>query len=293
MQAQKRLVVYSMSTRPDSQQRRVAISVEYDGSGYRGWQTQAHDTQVVQTKIEQALSKIAAEPISVTCAGRTDSGVHASSQVCHFDTFAIRDPYNWVMGVNSQLPGDISVAWALEVDPSFHARFGALSRQYVYLIKYSLSRSALLKNVVTLTHQRLDPQLMAVAARSLIGTYDFNAFRSAQCQAKMSVRSVTRLSVHYHDQLIAVHAEANGFLQHMVRNIVGVLMAIGAKEQPTSWVKHVLASKDRTKGGVTAPSHGLYFLGPTYCDSYNLPNTVRIPQIARDILRTDPLKCVL
>ena len=293
MQAQKRLVDYSMSTRPDSQQRRVAISVEYDGSGYRGWQTQAHDTQVVQTKIEQALSKIAAEPISVTCAGRTDSGVHASSQVCHFDTYAIRDPYNWVMGVNSQLPGDISVAWALEVDPSFHARFGALSRQYVYLIKCSLSRSALLKNVVTLTHQRLDPQLMAVAARSLIGTYDFNAFRSAQCQAKMSVRSVTRLSVHYHDQLIAVHAEANGFLQHMVRNIVGVLMAIGAKEQPTSWVKHVLASKDRTKGGVTAPSHGLYFLGPTYCDSYNLPNTVRIPQIARDILRTDPLKCVL
>lgn len=282
-----------MSTRPDSQQRRVAISFEYDGSGYRGWQAQAHDTQVVQTKIEQALSKIAAEPISVTCAGRTDSGVHASSQVCHFDTCAIRDPYNWVMGVNSQLPGDISVAWALEVDPSFHARFGALSRQYVYLIKYSLSRSALLKNVVTLTHQRLDPQLMAVAAQSLIGTHDFNAFRSAQCQAKTSVRSVTRLSVHYHDQLIAVHAEANGFLQHMVRNIVGVLMAIGAKEQPSSWVKHVLASKDRTKGGVTAPAHGLYFLGPTYCNNYNLPNTVRIPQIARDILRTDPLECVL
>ena len=139
MQAQKRLVVYSMSTRPDSQQRRVAISVEYDGSGYRGWQTQAHDTQVVQTKIEQALSKVAAEPISVTCAGRTDSGVHASSQVCHFDTYAIRDPYNWVMGVNSQLPDDVSIAWALEVDPSFHARFGALSRQYVYLIKCSLS----------------------------------------------------------------------------------------------------------------------------------------------------------
>ncbi len=293
MRAQKRHAVYSMPTRPDSQQRRVAISVEYDGSGYRGWQTQAHDNQVVQTKIEQALSKIAAEPISVTCAGRTDSGVHASSQVCHFDTWAIRDPYNWVMGVNSQLPGDISVAWALEVDPSFHARFGALSRQYVYLIKCSSSRSALLKNVVTLTHHRLDPQLMAVAAQSLIGTYDFNAFRSAQCRAKMSVRSVTRLSVHYHDQLIAVHVEANSFLQHMVRNIVGVLMAIGAKEQPISWVNYVLASRDRTKGGVTAPSHGLYFLGPTYCDDYNLPDTVRIPQIARDILRTDPLECVL
>ena len=280
-----------MLTRPDNQQRRVAISVEYNGSGYRGWQTQTHDTQVIQTKIEQALSKIADERISVTCSGRTDSGVHAGSQVCHFDTYAIRDPYNWVMGVNSQLPDDISVAWASEVDPAFHARFGALSRQYVYLIKCSSLRSALLKNFVTLTHKNLDPQLMAVAAQSLVGTYDFNAFRSAQCQAKTSVRSVTRLSVHHHDQLIAVHVEANGFLQHMVRNIVGVLMAIGAKERPTSWVEHVLASKDRTEGGMTAPSYGLYFLGPTYCDGYNLPDTVRIPQIARDILRTDPLEC--
>ena len=291
MQAQKRLAFYLMITRPDSQQRRVAISVEYDGSGYRGWQTQKHDNQVVQTRVEQALSKIAAERISVTCSGRTDSGVHASSQVCHFDTYAIRNPYNWVMGVNSQLPDDISVAWASEVDPEFHARFRALSRQYIYLIKCSSSRSALLKKSVTLTHKKLDPQLMAVAAQSLIGTYDFNAFRSAQCQAKTSVRSVTRLSVHHHDQLIALHVEANGFLQHMVRNIVGVLMAIGAKEQPTCWVEHVLASKERTEGGVTASSHGLYFLGPTYCNSYNLPNTVRIPQIARDILRTDPLEC--
>ena len=291
MQAQKRLALYLMSTRPDSQQRRVAISVEYDGSGYRGWQTQKHDNQVVQTRVEQALSKIAAERISVTCSGRTDSGVHASSQVCHFDTYAIRDSYNWVMGVNSQLPDDISVAWASEVDPEFHARFRALSRQYVYLIKCSSSRSALLKKSVTLTHKKLDPHLMAVAAQSLIGTYDFNAFRSAQCQAKTSVRSVTRLSVHHHDQLIALHVEANGFLQHMVRNIVGVLMAVGAKEQPTCWVEHVLASKERTEGGVTASSHGLYFLGPTYCNSYNLPNTVRIPQIARDILRTDPLEC--
>ena len=247
MQAQKRLALYLMSTRPDSQQRRVAISVEYDGSGYRGWQTQTHDNQVVQTRVEQALSKIAAERISVTCSGRTDSGVHASSQVCHFDTYAIRDPYNWVMGVNSQLPDDISVAWASEVDPEFHARFRALSRQYVYLIKCSSSRSALLKKSVTLTHKKLDPQLMAVAAQSLIGTYDFNAFRSAQCQAKTSVRSVTRLSVHHHDQLIALHVEANGFLQHMVRNIVGVLMAIGAKEQPTCWVEHVLASKNVLK----------------------------------------------
>ncbi len=280
-----------MSTGAEGQPRRIAISVEYDGSGYRGWQAQKHDPQVVQTEVEKALSKIADEPVSVTCSGRTDSGVHASSQICHFDTTAIRDPYNWVMGVNTQLPNDISLSWAQEVDSEFHARFGALSRQYVYLIRRSSFRSALLRNSVTFTHKDLDPQLMADAGQCLLGTHDFNAYRSAQCQAKTSVRTLSRLSVHYHDGLIAVHVEANGFLQNMVRNIVGVLSAIGAEEEPVTWAKQVLDSKDRTEGGVTAPPHGLYFLGPTYDASFDLPETVRIPQIARDILRTDPLEC--
>jgi len=280
-----------MSTEADCLSRRIAISVEYDGSGYRGWQAQKHDPQVVQTEVEKALSKIADEPVAVTCSGRTDSGVHACSQVCHFDTTAIRDPYNWVMGVNTQLPNDISLSWAQQVDPEFHARFGALSRQYVYLIQVSSFRSALMRNSLTFTHKNLDPQLMADAGQCLVGTHDFNAYRSAQCQAKTSVRTLSRLSVHYHDGLIAVHVEANGFLQNMVRNIVGVLSAIGAQEEPVSWAKQVLDSKDRTEGGVTAPPHGLYFLGPTYDASFDLPETVRIPQIARDILRTDPLEC--
>jgi len=280
-----------MSTEADCLSRRIAISVEYDGSGYRGWQAQKHDPQVVQTEVEKALSKIADEPVAVTCSGRTDSGVHACSQVCHFDTTAIRDPYNWVMGVNTQLPNDISLSWAQQVDPGFHARFGALSRQYVYLIQVSSFRSALMRNSLTFTHKNLDPQLMADAGQCLVGTHDFNAYRSAQCQAKTSVRTLSRLSVHYHDGLIAVHVEANGFLQNMVRNIVGVLSAIGAQEEPVSWAKQVLDSKDRTEGGVTAPPHGLYFLGPTYDASFDLPETVRIPQIARDILRTDPLEC--
>jgi len=280
-----------MSIEADCLSRRIAISVEYDGSGYRGWQAQKHDPQVVQTEVEKALSKIADEPVAVTCSGRTDSGVHACSQVCHFDTTAIRDPYNWVMGVNTQLPNDISLSWAQQVDPEFHARFGALSRQYVYLIQVSSFRSALMRNSLTFTHKNLDPQLMADAGQCLVGTHDFNAYRSAQCQAKTSVRTLSRLSVHYHDGLIAVHVEANGFLQNMVRNIVGVLSAIGAQEEPVSWAKQVLDSKDRTEGGVTAPPHGLYFLGPSYDASFDLPETVRIPQIARDILRTDPLEC--
>lgn len=279
-----------MSIETDPTPCRIAISVEYDGSGYRGWQAQKHDAQVVQTEVEKALSKVADDPINVVCSGRTDSGVHASSQICHFDTVAHRDPYNWVMGVNTQLPDDISLSWVQQVDPEFHARFSARSRQYVYLIRQSPYRSALLRNSMTLTHKCLDPELMCEAGSSLLGTHDFNAYRSAQCQAKTSVRTLSHLSVHCHEGVIAVHVEANGFLQNMVRNIVGVLTAIGSQEEPVVWARQVLESKDRKKGGVTAPPHGLYFLGPTYDDHFGLPKTVRIPQIAKDILRSDPLQ---
>ena len=279
-----------MPTATKGQLSRIVISLEYDGSGYRGWQAQKHDTQVVQTEVEKAISKIADETIAVTCSGRTDSGVHASSQVCHFDTNAKRAPYNWVMGVNTQLPSDISLSWACEIDSEFHARFGALSRQYVYLISCCSIRSALMRNSVTFTYKDLDPLRMAEAGQSLIGTHDFNAYRSTQCQAKTSVRTLSRLSVHEHGGLIAIHVEANGFLQNMVRNIVGVLSAIGAGEQPVTWARQVLDSKDRTEGGVTAPPHGLYFLGPRYASEFDLPETVRIPQIAKDILATDPLQ---
>lgn len=282
-----------MSIKADPATRRVGISVEYDGSGYRGWQVQKHDTQVVQSQVEKALSQIADEPVQVTCSGRTDSGVHASSQVCHFDTQAERDPYNWVMGVNTQLPNDVSLSWAKEVDASFHARFSALSRQYVYLIQLSEIRSALWRNQVTFTHKELDSKLMAQAGQRLVGTHDFNAYRSTQCQAKTSLRTLMQLNVHQHEDVIAVHLEANGFLQNMVRNIVGVLTAIGAREASVDWSREVLDSKDRTQGGVTAAPDGLYFLGPTYSSEFDLPESVRVPQIARDILRTDPLECSL
>ena len=214
-------------------------------------------TTIVQTG-GKSSAKVADEPITVVCSGRTDSGVHASSR--SFDTVAHRDPYNWVMGVNTQLPNDISLSWAQRVDPEFHARFCARSRRYVYLIRQSSFRSALLRNSITFTHKRLDPELMAEAGRSLLGTHDFNAYRSAQCQAKTSVRTLSHMGVHCHEGLIAVHVEANGFLQNMVENIIDVL-TIGAQEEPVIWAKEILESKDRTKGGVTAPPCGLY-LGP-------------------------------
>ncbi len=282
--------------RPDSARcvvhkpHRIAVSVEYEGTRYHGWQAQKHDPQVVQSVLEKALSSIADEPISVVCSGRTDAGVHAASQVCHFDTQAERDPYNWVMGANTQLPGDVSLAWACPTSDEFHARFSARSRQYVYLIRHVPYRSALMRHATTFTYKTLEAAKMAAAANLLLGTHDFNAYRSTQCQAKTSVRTLMQCRVFQQDELIAVHVEANGFLQNMVRNIVGVLMAIGSGEHPIEWAREVLESKDRTRGGVTAPAHGLYFLGPTYESHFDLPETVRIPQVLKGILNTDPVK---
>lgn len=268
---------------------RIAVGVEYEGTAYHGWQAQKHDAQVVQTVLERALSRIANEPISVVCSGRTDAGVHASGQVCHFETHAERAPYNWVMGTNTALPSDVSLAWVQAVPSSFHARFSALSRQYVYLIRHVPFRSALMRHATTCTHHLLDVQAMAHAGRLLLGTHDFNAYRSAQCQAKTSTRTLLRLQIHQQDELIAIHVEANGFLQNMVRNITGVLMAIGAGEHPVEWARDVLDSRDRRQGGVTAPAKGLYFLGPTYDPSFALLETVRIPPVLKSILARDPV----
>jgi len=272
------------------QSHRLAIAVEYEGTRYHGWQAQKHDPQVVQTRVEAALSQVANEPIALVCSGRTDAGVHAAGQVCHFDTQADRDPYNWVMGANSLLPGDISLAWAQPIGGDFHARFSARSRQYVYLIRHVPFRSALLRHATTFTYQQLDAKKMARAGRALLGTHDFNAYRSTHCQAKTSIRTLMRLDIFQQDELIAVHVEADGFLQNMVRTLVGVLMAIGCGDAPEIWAQEVLASKDRTQGGKTAPAHGLYFLGPTYSAEHVLPETVRVPQVLKGILSTDPVE---
>lgn len=270
--------------------KRIAISVEYDGTHYCGWQEQKSDSQVVQTKVQNALSKIAHQRIRIICSGRTDARVNASSQICHFDTYADRKPYNWVVGTNTQLPEDIALTWAHEVDDKFHARFAARSRQYVYLIRCLPFRSALLRHVTTFSQNHLDASQMAKGGAHLVGKHDFSAYRSAKCQAKTSVRTLMRLSVHVEDELIAIHIEANGFLQNMVRNIVGVLITIGAGEKPADWARDVLLSLDRTKGGVTAPPQGLYFLGSTYSDTWNLPETIRVPTVLKGILKTNPVQ---
>ena len=269
---------------------RLAAGIEHDGTAYHGWQAQRHDPHTVQSVVEKALAVIAAEPVSVVCAGRTDAGVHASGQVVHFDTEAMRDPYNWVMGTNTQLPEDVSLAWVRPVDARFHARFSAQTRQYVYLIRRVPFRSALLRHAATPTHRSLDPHRMAQAATALVGTHDFNAYRSVHCQAKTSVRTIHRLRIHAHDQLLAVHVEADGFLQNMVRTIVGVLLAIGTGDAAVAWAGDVLASGDRTQGGVTAPPQGLYFLGPTYGDLLSSEETVRIPPVVASVLDTAPVE---
>lgn len=277
-----------MPVEPESP-KRLAVSVEYDGTRYRGWQAQKHDNQVVQTVLETALSRIADAPVQVVCSGRTDAGVHAASQVCHFDTEANRPPYNWVMGTNTYLPDDVSVSWVCPVSNAFHARFAAQSRQYVYVIRCVPFRSALMRHATTDTYKHLDARAMSEAGYYLVGTHDFNAYRSAQCQAHTSTRTVMRLAVYQADEFIAIHVEANGFLHHMVRNIAGVLMAVGAGEADPAWAHQVLVSKDRTKGGVTAPPQGLYFLGPTYETGFGLPATVRIPPVFKSILSSDPV----
>jgi tRNA pseudouridine38-40 synthase len=279
-----------MLIEPENFPKRLALSLEYEGNRYHGWQSQKDEPLAVQTFVERALSKIANEPVKVVCSGRTDAGVHASSQVCHFETRAVRESYNWVMGANSQLPGDISLSWVREVDSRFHARFSATSRQYVYFVRCVPVRSALLRHATMFTCRSMDASRMAEAGKVLIGTHNFNAYRSVRCQAKSPVRTLTRLSIHQQDELLAIHVEANGFLQHMVRNIVGVLMEIGSGEAAINWAEQVLESKDRTHGGVNAPPHGLYFLGPSYDSDFNLTETVRIPQVLKGILKSDPVE---
>ena len=184
-----------MIIKTDLNLKRLAISVEYDGSDYCGWQEQKHEPKVLQTVVQNALSKVANKPTRIICSGRTDSGVHASSQVCHFDTDAIRNPYNWLMGANTLMPNDIALSWVQEVDDKFHARFKALSRQYTYLIHCLPYRSALMRNAAMFSQKHLDPLRMARGGAYLIGEHDFNAYRSAQCQAKTSIRKITRLSI--------------------------------------------------------------------------------------------------
>lgn len=254
---------------------RLAAIIEYDGSRFSGWQLQV-GTRTVQGVVEEALAQVANASVRVTTAGRTDTGVHACGQVIHFDTETERNAYQWLRGANSNLPDDAVVLWADRVDDEFHARFSATGRYYRYVILNRKVRPTILQHRVTWDHRSLDEVCMQRAADALVGTHDFSAFRSVQCQAKSPIREMRSLQVERRGEYIHVTAYANAFLHHMIRNIAGALMTIGAGEQPVGWVKEVLQSRDRTKGGVTAAPDGLYLTAIEY------PEVFKIPRLSPD-----------
>jgi tRNA pseudouridine38-40 synthase len=221
--------------------------------------------------VEEALAKVADRPIRVFTAGRTDTGVHATGQVVHFDANVERSAYSWIRGTTRYLPDDVCVLWAKQVDDTFHARFSAYERAYRYIILNRRVRPAIHRRRVTWEYRPLDISLMAEAAGNLLGRHDFNAYRAVACQAKSPVRELRQLSVERFGDYVVITARADGFLHHMIRNIAGVLCSIGAGEKPPEWSARVLESRDRTAAGVTAPPDGLYLTGVLYPDKYDIP----------------------
>jgi len=251
---------------------RIALGVEYNGANFFGWQFQPH-ARSVQGEVEIALSKVANHPVKVICAGRTDTGVHAIGQVIHADVTAQRTTRSWVLGTNSNLPIDVSMLWAQSVDNHFHARFSAQARHYRYIILNRPTRPALLTKQVTWERRILEVERMQIAGNYLIGTHDFSSYRAVSCQAKTPIRTISRLMVSRMDDRVIIDISANAFLHHMVRNIAGVLITIGAGEKRPKWAHTVLEAQDRTMGGITAPAAGLYFCGIDYPAPYQFPKS--------------------
>jgi tRNA pseudouridine38-40 synthase len=254
---------------------RIALGIEYDGTDFLGWQRLSHGRSV-QGELEAALSFVAAHAVEVTCAGRTDAGVHARCQVVHFDTTAQRSSRAWTLGTNSNLGRDVAVIWAQPVADDFHARFGARARRYRYTILNRPVRAALTARFVTWERVPLDAGRMQRAAQALLGENDFSAFRTAQCQANSPMRNVREISVTRRGDEVAVEIEANAFLHHMVRNIVGSLLPVGRGERPVEWLAELLHGRDRSVAGPTAPASGLTFLAPRYPAEWNLPAEVTL-----------------
>lgn len=259
---------------------RIALGVEYDGSPYCGWQRQKH-CRSVQEALEKALSKVANEPVKLTCAGRTDTGVHGSGQVVHFDTQAQRTERNWLMGVNSSIDRSIALTWAREVPEGFHARFSATSRTYRYVIANTSYRPALLSHGLTWIRDELDEQAMDRALATLKGERDFSSFRGAGCQSNSPYRCVLDTAVYRQGNLVIIEISANAFLLHMVRNIVGLLIEVGRKTVSEHELSRVLELKDRTQAGVTAPPYGLYLVKVGYPPQFGLPDRSPGPEFLK------------
>ena len=255
---------------------RIALGVEYSGERYCGWQKQHHSPSV-QEPLEEALSNIADQPIKVFCAGRTDTGVHATGQVVHFDMRGSRPPTAWLRGANNHLPYDISVVWSKPVSEEFHARFSATSRTYRYIIQNSESPTATLHGKVAWHRRPLDHCLMQSGADYLVGKQDFSSFRASACQANTAIRTVESVTLSRMNQMIFIDIKANAFLHHMVRNIVGCLLLVGEGRREPIFVKELLAKFDRRLAPDTAKPGGLYLVDAGYPESLQIPKSNMTP----------------
>ncbi|WP_147652435.1 tRNA pseudouridine(38-40) synthase TruA [Vulcaniibacterium gelatinicum] len=259
---------------------RYALGVEYDGSDFLGWQRLTAPgvpgAQTLQQALETALSRVADAPIETVCAGRTDAGVHAQCQVVHFDSDARREPRGWMLGVTTLLPPAMCVRWCRPVAADFHARFSARARRYRYRLLNRPVRPALGRQYLAWERRPLDAGAMHRAAQALLGEHDFSAFRTVHCQAPHARRELQEIRVAREGDEVAIEVQANAFLHHMVRNIVGSLLMVGAGERPEPWIAELLASRDRTRAGPTAPAQGLTFLGPRYPAECGLPAEVTL-----------------
>lgn len=251
--------------------KRIALAVEYDGEGFCGWQRQPH-CHSVQAELEHSLSKIAQQAITVYCSGRTDTGVHASAQVVHFETAVERPLRAWTFGVNSHLDRRVAVHWASQMADDFHARFSAIERSYRYTILNRSTRPGYQAGTLGWERKQLDAERMHNAAQVLVGEHDFTSFRSSECQANHAIRMLKRITIHRDKDRVIIEVTANGFLHNMVRILTGCLLAIGRQEQSVDWLAMLLAARDRRLAGVTAPPHGLCFVQPGYPAGFGVPD---------------------
>lgn len=249
---------------------RLALGIAYRGSAYQGWQSQPGG-RTVQDRVESALSAFADEPVVTVCAGRTDAGVHASNQVVHVDAPVERTADAWVRGTNRYLDDDIAIQWCRRVAPSFHARASALGRRYVYVLLESPVRPGLENGLVGWTFRRLDGKAMRSAAAALVGEHDFSAFRSAECQAPSPVKTLHRVDIDKRGAYWRIAFDGDAFLHHMIRNIVGSLVAVGSGTREPGWLADVLRARDRSLAAATFAASGLYFVGPYYDRAHGLP----------------------
>lgn len=249
----------------------LAMGISYRGSAYCGWQRQRHRSDTVQETLEAAISRVANAPTNTICAGRTDSGVHASGQVIHVNTAAKRSDYGWQMGINTHLPADIRVDWVRVVGRDFHARFSANYRRYQYIIEDSSVGNAVFAGLITPYKYSLDAGAMHDAAQCLLGEHDFSSFRAAHCQSNTPFRHIDHLRVGRHQQFVVIDIQSNAFLYHMVRNIVGALLLIGNGKRDAKWLEQVFNAKDRRKAPATAAADGLYLVEVGYNEAHQLP----------------------